>query len=303
MLISLLTVLWCYRAGVEAGGNSATGLLAGSLVAFLPEFSFRGMNVSDDALATMCSGAATYLMVRITREFDWKHGLLATFAIAGGILSKVITLFLPAPFALTLACDKAGWRSKFVRICVLGSLIMFMTGPWLVRNQHLYGDPLAHGVMYSALSADVRVKAFWSPYFVANVPVLAASFVGLLGWMNLVLPKWVYAVYFLLLGFGGWSALRGLLKGLIDRELSLLLLSIIALNLIVLFVLNVDFDQPQGRYMFPALPAIAVLLAMGVESLPFWSNTLTRLTVAGWATANLIILVWVVIPAYWRVPK
>ena len=304
VLISLCTVLLCYLAASEALGSPASGLLAGNLAAFLPEFTFRGMNVSNDALLTAFCAAATYLMVLLVkRGFDWKSGVLAAVAIAGAFLSKMSAAFLPVPFALAIFLDKANWRTKLLRAAALGSLVLVMVSPWLVRNDHLYGDFFARTALHSALGAEVRVKSLWSPYFVANVPVFAASFVGMFGWMNLLLPKWVYAVYFLLLGFGCWSWMRGFLKGQLDRKLSLLLLSIVALSLMVVLELNIDFDQPQGRYLFPALPAIVVLLAMGLKSLPFWSTKLSRLTCAGWAAANLIILVCVVIPAYWPAPR
>lgn len=304
VLISLCTVLLCYLAGREASGSPATGFLVAGLVAFLPEFSFRGMNVSNDALLTAFCALATYLMVLLVkRGFDWKTGVLAAVAIAGAFLSKMSAIFLPAPLGLAIVFDSASWRSKLVRTAALGSLLLAIVSPWLWHNLHIYGDPFARTVMYSALGGQVRLKPLSSPYFVANIPVLAASFVGLFGWMNLLLPKWVYALYFLLLAFGAWSWAEGFLRRRIDRKLSLLLLSIVALNLMIVLELNVDFDQPQGRYMFPALPAIALLLAMGLESLPFWSSKVSRLVAAGWAAANLIILVCVVIPAYWPAPR
>ena len=51
--------------------------------------------------------------------------------------------------------------------------------------------------------------------------------------------------------------------------------------------------------MFPTLPALALLLALGLESRPSWSASSMRLTVGGLAVTNLIILVFLVVPAYW----
>ena len=42
-LMSLATVVFCWLAGREATGRHETGLLAAGLVAFLPQFAFRGM--------------------------------------------------------------------------------------------------------------------------------------------------------------------------------------------------------------------------------------------------------------------
>src|SRR5262249_6707694 len=57
VLISLITVLFCYLSGVEATGRESTGLLAGAFTAFLPQFTFRGMSVSNDAMVTAAHAA------------------------------------------------------------------------------------------------------------------------------------------------------------------------------------------------------------------------------------------------------
>jgi hypothetical protein len=78
---------------------------------------------------------------------------------------------------------------------------------------------------------------------------------------------------------------------LIEAKLVVLLVTVIGINLTV--------DSAQGRYMFPALPAIALLLGLGLESLRVWSKNFTWLVIGGWAVSNIIILVFLVTPAYW----
>ena len=74
----------------------------------------------------------------------------------------------------------------------------------------------------------------------------------------------------------------------------LVLLTTIAGAFVILVRINLQFDQPQGRYLFPALPAIALMIAIGLES---W-RVPARLTVGALAAANALILLFVVIPAY-----
>jgi hypothetical protein len=64
--------------------------------------------------------------------------------------------------------------------------------------------------------------------------------------------------------------------------------------LVILVRINMQFDQPQGRYLFPALPAIALTIAVGLES---W-RVPARLTALTLAAVNALILIFVVIPAY-----
>jgi hypothetical protein len=63
--------------------------------------------------------------------------------------------------------------------------------------------------------------------------------------------------------------------------------------------LNLTFSQPQGRLLFPALPAVAVLAALGLEALPLWNRWLTCATVLAAAALNVFILAKVIVPAYW----
>ncbi len=76
---------------------------------------------------------------------------------------------------------------------------------------------------------------------------------------------------------------------------------VLVLNLLVV-VINFSYVAWQGRYLFPALPALGVLLALGVEGLPRWSGRYTLLTVAGLGVANALLLGFVVTPAYWPAP-
>jgi len=52
VVMSVLATFFIYRAGREATGQPATGLLVVSLVALLPQFSFPGSQISNDALVT-----------------------------------------------------------------------------------------------------------------------------------------------------------------------------------------------------------------------------------------------------------
>src|SRR5215472_14238160 len=101
VLISLITVLFCYLSGVEATEREATGLLAGALAAFLPQFTFRGMSVSNDAMVTAAGAVVLYCLVRmIKRGITYRAALAAAVAIAAAFLSKTSAILFPIPFAI-----------------------------------------------------------------------------------------------------------------------------------------------------------------------------------------------------------
>lgn len=301
VLISLFTIWFCALAGTEASGSPWTGLLVGGLVAFWPMFTFRGMNVSNDALVAMLSALALYLIVRlIKRGFTWGIGIFAALAVAGAFLSKTNAIILPVPLLLAIISEKAPWRAKLLRAGVLGAIMLVIVAPWLIRNQHLYGDLLAQKAMLTVGSELVHKHSLGSGYFLIRFPyLLITSFIGTFGWGNLRLPVLAYLVYMIALVSAGACWIVGIRQGRVDFRLSAIISSVIVLNLIAIAHFNLTFPQPNGRYMLPALPAIALLLGLGLESQRSWSEFRTVLTVGGLAATNLIILVYLVIPAYW----
>lgn len=125
MLLSVLTVACCYLAGREATGRAETGLLAGGIAAFWPQFTFRGMNVSNDALVTTLAALTTYLLIRLVRRgFSWPLATVAAIALAGAILSKINAAFLPVPFILAILLGQGSVRTRLVRLASLGVTVL-----------------------------------------------------------------------------------------------------------------------------------------------------------------------------------
>lgn len=301
-LISLLTIIFCFLTGLELTGNLSTGLLAAGIVAFLPQFTFRGMNVSNDALVTMTSALAIYLVVRLIRRgFTWTLGVGVAISVAGAILSKTTAIFLIVPLALAILSSSKHWRPRIYRMSILG-ITALVIAPWLVRNEILYGDPFVREAMFTAVSNIIHVKPLFSSYFVTTFPTLLfASSVGVFGWMNLFLPIWIYgffgATFLVGIASFAWHWLRQRIDGLLVT-----LVSIPLINLATVVYINLTLSQPQGRFMFPSLSAIAVIVAMGLETLPRWNKQATYLAVGALAVLNVLILTIWVIPAYWPSP-
>jgi hypothetical protein len=201
---------------------------------------------------------------------------------------------------LAIISEKAPWRAKLLRAGVLGAIMLVIVAPWLIRNQHLYGDILAQKVMLTVGRGLINKHFLGSHYFRTYFLVrFIESFIGIFGWMCLFLPVSVYLVYSIALVSAGVCWVRGTWRRRIDFRLSAILSSAIVLNFVLVVYMNLTQAQPQGRYMLPSLPAIALLLGLGLESLRSWSEFRTMLTLGGLAVINLVMLVFLVIPAYW----
>lgn len=299
--LSVLGVLFTYLAGREATGQPETGLTAASVVAFLPQFSFRGSQVSNDSLVVTMGAISLYFIVRIIqRGFSWSSGLLAGGAIAGAYLTKINAIFLPVALGLALITEKALWKERLLRSIALAGLMLTLIFPWTLRNIVLYGDPFAKNIMYTVVSNIVVKKPLTSPYFYTTFPAqLSQSFVGTFGWMNLWMPRGMYLLYDVLGLLAACGLVWGWIRRKIEWRLALILLTMPILNLLIVIYINLSFNQPQGRYMFPSLPAIGLLVALGFEGLPGWRRPVRLCLVTGLLLLNIFILTVWLIPAYW----
>lgn len=306
VLASTGTVYLSYRAGVTAGGT-ATGLLTALIVLLLPQFTFRGSQVSNDALVTLFSAAVTLGVVQLARRgFAWGRAAATAAALAAAYLSKIsaIALVVPLTLALIAAAPRVPWRARAVRLSVL-ALPLALVLPWTIRNIVLYGDPFASAAMRVAVAHIITDRPLLSAYFVTDFPkLLAASFVGLFGWANVLLPLWAYGLYGALFVAAAAGLGRGLRRGTIDRRLALLLGVTGGAALAVVVHINLSFTQPQGRYLFPALPAFALLVALGIGALPGRLTQLATPLRYGllFGALNVYALAAVVWPAYWPAP-
>src|SRR5438874_8086785 len=183
-LLSTVTVLFVYLAGYGATGSRSTGLLAAGLVALLPQFTFRGTNISNDAMIATSSAAATYFVIRLIRRgFAAKTALAASVCVATAFLSKISGMVLLPVLVLGLVSGQASLLIKAKRLGML-LVVAACVAPWLIRNQVLYGDPLASSAMLRVVPVLVSKKSLWSSYFATTFfPVLGQSLVGVFGWM------------------------------------------------------------------------------------------------------------------------
>lgn len=310
-LLSLITVWIVYRAAASLMPWSSA-LAAAALAAFLPQFSFRAVTVSNDAAVMLFAALLTRCCVHLlTRGFTWRRGAIAAVALAAAYLSKILAIALIAPLALALFEARAARTdgdeeapapllARMLRLSVLLVAAVIVL-PWSLRNLMLYGDLTAQHAMRTAVSHIITDRSLFSAYFLWEFPLLLfASFIGLFGWANVVLPKWIYLLFIALTLTATAGAVRGWYLRRIDGRILRMLLLLIAAALAVVVYINLMFTQPQGRYMLQALPAVALFVALGLTHLP---GVLGSRSLVVTAAAMLVLNVWcvagVIVPAYW----
>ena len=299
-----IAVWYVFRAAVVVGGTNSAGVLAAAFVAFLPQFAFRGSTISNDSLVTTCAAAMTFHVMRALRnEISVRDGIWTGLWLAAAYLSKINAICLAGGIACAALVGTSPIRQRLRWAAVAIGTAVAVALPWSVRNVVLYGDPFASGAMHEAVKELIVINPLMSPFFYTIFPyALTRSFVGVFGWMNVWLPEPFYRVFGMIVLVGFVGALIGFLRNRDDRR-AVIVLSVMALGALAVVVhINRTFHQPQGRYLFPGLPAIGLLWGLGMSRLMGQGPRSMALswTIAGLlAFLNVVAVVGYVVPAYY----
>ena len=331
LLLGAMTVLSTYGTALAIFPRRvALAALAAALVAFNPQFLFLSAAVNNDNLVIAASAAGVWLSVRLLGKYGgpkagdaagrpgpapWE--LLALGSIVGvAALAKLSGLALAGLAGLTLLI--IAWRrgvpfgKLVVWALIMGAAALAVAGWWYGRNLLLYGDPLGLQAMFDILPR--RPAPPTVAELLARAQGVWRSTWAVFGWFNVVAGAWLYAIYaaLSLIGLAGlivaWP-LRRLVGGRNGRTqptaasdpargpvaLQLLLL---AVWLGVMFLALVNWAQmryPQGRLLFPALSAFAVLLALGLSQ---WLPRRLHPWLAGLAAVGLAFLAAIALPRW-----
>jgi hypothetical protein len=172
--------------------------------------------------------------------------------------------------ALALASDPAAPGARLTRYLRLRELV------WIWRSGRLLeAPPLAWGLariffisfwgQFGYMSLPLVGAKFWDPWEGALWLVCAGGLVGMIVWLERAgQPRWRRQVVALLFAF----ILAGLLFPLLNA-----------------YTQTRDQVIQQGRYLFPAMAPIAILLALGWRTLvpARWRNGALAVWVAWWA--------------------
>ncbi len=291
------------RCIAPAQPQIALGAMA--LVAFTPQHLSMMASVNNDALAEVIVALALLWLFRRNSEDTpiWQLGLIVSAA----LLTKITITFLAliVPLAIWLKWRRGGGpaRELLRSIAIFLTVAILIGGVWWLRNITIYGFPdflglAAHDAVVAdqPRSADYIAQHGFAVYLSQLAGTTFKSFWGQFGWMALPLDKvlggWIYRGFALLTlaGLSGfvfaarpWSVGdRDATRPPMSADAIIVLLATMLLVALQFTYYNIEFQQWQGRYLFPALIPIAFLLVYGLDH---WrARLLSRWEALRWLT-------------------
>ncbi len=287
VLLGALTVFLTYQIGRRVWPDVPWLALGGAaVVALNPQFIYTSAAINNDVIAAACSATVLLLCVRIVQDGAERRPLIwLGLAYGCALLAKLHLAAAGVLIALALLWEAWQRRRSFpghlawvrrwaLGLLVVGGIALALAGWWFVRNWVLYGDPTGMRVVNELWAGRSARDNWWA--IGQGLPYLWASLWGRFGYGQIPLPQGVYTAVLVLcavsvLGYV-WPGRRRL-----PAAIALLLIVTVALYIIVvLYYMLIQPAGAMGRFLFPALPAFALIVVGGLCG---WLRTPARTAV------------------------
>jgi len=309
LILSLGTLLLTYAIVRTAlPGRPGLALAATGLTAAIPMHLAMNAAINNDTLANLLLAALTLLALRWLEGTATPRQLILWTALLFGL--GLITKATVYPAALLLLAAGPGRTIHHqpssqspipqslisnLHAPLTGLALSLLIGGWFfVRNALVYGnlDILGRLRHDAVVTGQPRTTpGLDAAYHLITVSL--QSFWGQFGWMGVLLDNRIYIALTILvdialvgLALTLWRHRRHWLT-LISGPLGLLGLNLLLVTGLFLQY-NLVFIQAQGRYLFPALPTLALLLVIGWQAVIARPPLLAILVAlgGGWAVLN-----------------
>jgi 4-amino-4-deoxy-L-arabinose transferase-like glycosyltransferase len=272
VILGVITVWATYQLALELfPENQWVALTAATFVAFLPQFTFLSAVVNNDNLVITLSALSLLVLLHSARDPRPIIFCMLGILLGLAILAKASAFTLWASSALVMllrrACLPIGKRLASIIFTFV--VAVTVASPWIIYNAVASGDPLGFARM---LQGFARPQAMtWSDWMIYGERMYWSFWGKFGGATNIGMPLAVYGALTLLLVIGlagdllmvkDWRANRlpvTARQGMLSFGLFWVLLVASHLRL-ESTMLGID----QARQLFPALPALSVLIAAGV---------------------------------------
>lgn len=308
LVAGLLTICLTFKLAQlvfqPADGSAGLPLLVAAVVAFMPQFLHINSAITNDSLSTtLAAGTLVLLAVIIHRGRSFTLSLLLGIVLGLGALTKLSLLYLWPLTGLVLLAEAyrshklAFWREPTLYRdgLTIGGLGFLLAGWWFWRNWQLYGDIVALNVHLLYRGGPLNPPPTLFELWQTELTGLELSFWAAFGAGQILLEPWLYTIlrsvkYIvavgLLIGLGRfiYSTTRRQQTGSWFNQQAGLWLMLLGWAVII-FMALLRWMQitpaSWGRLLYPALPALAILLVGGLSQFYLPTAPRTRYLLPG----------------------
>jgi len=295
-------------------GAAATAAL---FVALLPQFVWTSASVTNESASAGTCALALWVLVAAPRE--WPARYLVTLGAALGLaaMAKTPGLILSAFVfgGMALHALPRGWRVLLTQLSMMGIAFAVVAGPWLAMNSIRYGDPTGLSAHLTVMTnSEVQLfsggslRAAFTPELLRQAPGFVVAIVGsvwgVFGEHNILAPASVYSFFNWLMVIGLAGFFSGWLKWKIGWKAQLWLVVWFLLHLTTLILWTSRAGGTPGRLLWPALPSMAFMCAVGgwrlSQRVPgkFWPMCVRAFQPAMFGFFAVLAPTWLILPAY-----
>jgi hypothetical protein len=270
-----LAVVGAWLAAGEVFERQSWRLTAVAVFAFTPTFVHLSAYFTNDTPATaFTTWVAWQTLVLLRRGATWQRMAIIGLLVGAGALTKVSVL-LVAP-AVAVAVVWRIWQDNprpvvgLRRVVVAGTVaavpLLLTFGIWAGWGWLAYGDPFGTNThIHPTLNYDPPLS--WDATL-RGLPAIYQTYVGLLGYANVYMSGWVYAMLTAVLLAGLVGLMIGWRSIPVGPGLALLALWAVT-GIGFLRWYRTIFDV-TGRLLMPAHIAYALALTFGLMLLSRW---------------------------------
>ena len=280
--------------------NPLTALAVPAFLAVIPMHTAMSAAINNDTLSELL--LAIILLLSLLRLQDRlparRYVLLAGLVYGLGLLTKITVYVGAGVYAgaelgrwwlarggRSAAQDRYALLNGLVSLSGVGAVGLALGGWWFVRNAVVYGNLDILARQRHDLVVVSQPRTVWGLDALQHFVITTFhSFWAQFGWMGIPVDQRIYhalAVLTVMAGAGLVLYLVHRFPGLVPAQkwglgLATLLFALIFAGMAQY---NLDYIQPQGRYLFPAAVAVALAFVLGLEELA--GRALCTLLLAG----------------------
>lgn len=264
-VFSVITLSFLFKTTLLFTKDLRVSLITVLLISTLPQFVFISSVVNNDSLVIMFITMSFYFLLKYLKKRREKNYLyIAVWIFSMAFYTKLYSVGMIFIFFLFLLIDEKEQKlsKEYIKQAVLVALaIIILISPWLIRNLVIYGSVLGnHSFIYGRrIIFDLNISEIFS-----QIAFWGTSFIGRFGWGNITLHFLHYALYLILFLIAFYGLMFRIRKANIYVFISIIGVFIVFMQIIYYGTIDLQF---QGRYLFPALIFLVVIIANTFKSL------------------------------------